>query len=168
MSSAALRLIACPQQPAAVWISPETLSVSGLYVPEHTQEPVTNAASLLIPANPSPPITAASARSARKSSLTRDAPERRRVTWHGPKPLSERLESDVCFTLDLTCSLLPRLSLITAPSSPRLSVLITANPSPHWTATHLWRPQRNPEQTGAPFIPTTYIYFALFPGFCLQ
>lgn len=68
--------------------------------------------------------------------------------------------------------LFPRLSLITTPSSPRLSVLVTANPSPRWTATHLWRPQRitqiQSKHTHTLFIPTTCIYFPLFPGFCLQ
>lgn len=63
------------------------------------------------------------------------------------------------------------LSLITAPSSPHLSVLITANPSPHWTATHLWRPRRITQIQSKHtllFIPTTCVCFALFPGFCLQ
>ncbi len=75
--------------------------------------------------------------------------------WRGSVPnCSHRTaENDFFFILDersiatLKHSVFPCLSLITTPSSARLSVLITANPSPHWTATHLWRLQRNPAHT---------------------
>ena len=67
------------------------------------------------------------------------------------------------------CRLLPRRSLITTPSSPRLSVLIPADPSPHWTATHLWRLQRLAQiqskhtHTHSSYSHNIYL-FSLIPG----
>lgn len=107
-----------------------------------------NITSLLIPVIPLLPFTLTSVWAATNSSLTCDVPERQSKMWRCPERLSEKCWKGVCFIFEepsvaaLKRSLSPRLSLITTPSSPHLSVLITANPSPRWTATHLWCLQR--------------------------
>lgn len=125
-----------------------------------------NATSLLPPANPSPPLTAASVWS--RSALTRDVPKR----WRGAVPnRSQKTAENLLFFYLWGAFNNSSFSLMTTPSYPRLTVLITANPSPRWTATHLWLLQTvaQIQSKHTRFcIPTACTYLAVSLPSCLQ